>query len=226
MLTSTELREKLGIPQTTLTAWVRAGLPWEGTKRRKLFDLEQVRDWGIANGKIRPVDPPPDTGPVFDTRAELARELNVAERTIATWCTYPDFPGRPGHQGRREAFYPLNDIIRWHAKTFGDVPMEGARNSARERKDNAQAELAELELAERRGELIPLDDVLRFYTRQMAQAKTHMWDLADKVLSRLPPKIKKDERAEIRKVVDEIRDDVLQTFVELLKGDTDPTDED
>lgn len=225
MLTSTELREKLKITQPQLTAWIQEGLPWEGPARKKRFDPAKVRAWGIANGKLLPAQPPPDLGPVCETRAEAARELGVSERIIATWCSYSDFPGRAGHRGRREAYYPIDEIRRWHAKTFGDVPMEGHRNVARERRDNANASLAELELAERTGELIPLQDVIDFYARQMAHAKAVLNDLADIVVDLLPPKVKRDERARIRARVDELRDQVLERFVELLEGDTDPTED-
>lgn len=226
MLTFTQLREKLNVSQPQLTEWIREGLPWEGTSRKKAFDPNQVRQWLLDNGKVREQQPPRGPiGPVCHTRSEAARELGVAERTIATWCSYPDFPGKPGHRGRREGHYPIPEIRKWHARTFGDVPMEGSANSARERKDNAHAAIAELDLAERTGELIPLADVIGFYVRQMNQAKAHLADLPDLVVDKLPPKVKREERQKIRDQVEEIRYQVLETFVELLKGDTDPTEE-
>ena len=227
MLTFTQLRTKLQISQPKLTSWIQEGLPWEGTERKKRFDPEQVSQWLIETGKAArpPAKTDRDVGRICTTRAEAAQELGVAPRTLATWCTYDDFPGRPGHRGRREGFYPITEIRQWRERTFGESEPESQATSARARKDNAQAEMAELDLAERRGELIPLQVVINFYARQMAQAKAQLMDLADIVASLLPPKLNREEKKRIRDRVDEVRDQVLQTFVELLEGDQDSTED-
>lgn len=230
LLTSTELRNELQITQPMLTAWIHEGLPWEGTAKKKLFDEHAVAQWLVDHGKVRTTRQPAtiSQGPTCTTREEAARELGIAPRTLATWCTMDGFPGRPGSRGRREGHYPIAEIKEWHAQTFPESTWSAVpTNPFRQRRENAQAEMAEMDLAERKGELIRLEDVIRFYTRQMAQAKAILDDMPDIVLSILPTtKIKRDERERIRSRLDEVRDQVLEQFVELLKGDTDPTDED
>lgn len=91
----------------------------------------------------------------FTSKADMARRLGINKNTATTWAGLPGFPG--GASGP----WLLPDIIRWlisrtNARPESDDPaMSGPDSPALERYRLAKAELSELELAEKRKQLLP-----------------------------------------------------------------------
>lgn len=97
----------------------------------------------------------------YVSRAEIARQLRVTERTITTWVRDRDFPRRV--KGRRVTF-PEDRCFAWYVAYKQSEALKRSRSeepadldTARARKMEAEARMAEIELAKLEGELIPLD---------------------------------------------------------------------
>src|SRR5690606_23096838 len=97
----------------------------------------------------------------YVSRAEIARQLRVTERTITTWVRDRDFPRRV--KGRRVTF-PEDRCFAWYVAYKQSEALRRSRSeepadldTARARKMEAEARIAEIELARIEGELIPLD---------------------------------------------------------------------
>ena len=90
---------------------------------------------------------------------DAAVAFGVTKRTLRNW-ELEGFPHRT--DGTRKA-YPLRECIEWRLareveSTKGD-PTEAEMDAARLRKLEADAESKELDLAVKRGGLVPLDEV-------------------------------------------------------------------
>ena len=122
-MTPEELATDLETDRKTIREWVKAGLP-VAKKRPLTFDRETVIQWLLDNQKIAEVE----VERILLTRDEVARELKVSTRTIANWLREPDFPGRAGDPGRRNGYYPVNQIKKWRAnRGFDDCDELGLK---------------------------------------------------------------------------------------------------
>jgi phage terminase Nu1 subunit (DNA packaging protein) len=95
------------------------------------------------------------------TRKAIAAHLHLTERSITELVDKHDFPSRIRGRERR---FPLARCFTWYLKFKQEEAVSRIRPPAptnvtdsRARKLTAEAEKAELELAERRSELLPLD---------------------------------------------------------------------
>jgi phage terminase Nu1 subunit (DNA packaging protein) len=95
-------------------------------------------------------------------KGELARAFGVSTTAIDNWlsrgCPFEAAPDRPGKAYR----FSLPAVVQWRterltetAATAGDCDL----NEAKRRRAVAEAELAEIDLAERRRDLLPRSDV-------------------------------------------------------------------
>ncbi len=109
-------------------------------------------------------------------QTELARMFQVTTRTVQRW----NERGLPRQGEGRAAKYPLERCIVWVRERDREEVLEAARpkdlEEARLRKAIADAELAEYEVAERRGETLTVEhfeDLMGSATRRMdAQLRT------------------------------------------------------
>lgn len=97
------------------------------------------------------------------SRAELADELGVTERTITEWVkSREDFPSRV--QGKSRTF-PLTRCWRWYLEyKLAQKESPKDMDEARVRYETARAQIAELELEELRGNLARREDVEKAFT--------------------------------------------------------------
>ncbi len=92
------------------------------------------------------------------SRDDLASRLDVESRTITNWVKqHPDFPSRVSGRARD---FPWLRCLKWYLareikKSAPEMVITEAL--ARARKLAAEAEIAELNLAERRGALVPME---------------------------------------------------------------------
>jgi hypothetical protein len=190
-LTAPEIRGRLEISQRQLVRWMKAGLPYKGPQRRATFDGQAVAAWlvdqGHATRTASPAPPPPTAGPVVRTAAEAAVALGVHRRTLAEWCKDPTFPGRSSSPGRRDGNFPLEMINAWRAGQATGSAEPGI-DSPRTRLVSLRADQVELALARERGQMAPLDGVLRLFERHVSGAQRILEDLPDRLGKILPNK--------------------------------------
>lgn len=140
---------------------------------------------------------------------ELADLFGVTTRQIRNW----EADGLPKSADGNQKLYPLRKVIAWHeeravAQALAAVEV-GAFEAAKIRKLEAEAESKELDLAVRRGELVPLDEV-EGVVRESLQA-------VDSVLrhspSRFAPLLAKAANLSMKKARAILRD-----MIELVRG--------
>ena len=103
------------------------------------------------------------------------------------------------------------------------VPGGGASkdlNAERARLTAAQAEKTEIDLAERRGELLPVDSVASLWTRVLTDTKTKLLSLPSKLAPQVIGKSREEARAKIEHAIHE----ALRTLADTAGGDPDGTD--
>lgn len=115
------------------------------------------------------------------TAAEVMKWYNVDRRTVTNWIN----AGCPSEMHGRTRRFDTGDLARWKdriaaeraiAKHEKARPPSPTLDAARKRKVEIETELAELDLEERRGELLPLamheERVTRLCERLAARCKT------------------------------------------------------
>jgi phage terminase Nu1 subunit (DNA packaging protein) len=90
-------------------------------------------------------------------RSEIATVLGVEQRTITNYQKLPK--PIPTQRKGREVFYPLAPCVQWFAEyRVGEAEKSISElDMARQRKLTAEAELAEIKLAQERGGLVSVD---------------------------------------------------------------------
>lgn len=209
MIGFTELCNRLGVSRSRLTKWVKEGLPHEVHKRKKQFQPDSVREWLVENGHASPPSPPPAA---VHTRNDCAQHFNVAVRTVAEWQTKVDFPGRAGSPGKRDGFYPLEEIAAWRAKTFGD---ETAGDNARDRLASIKASIAEIDLKERLGEVVEAADVERFMARTIAAVRSVIDQIPSELAAELPTSCDDATKAKFLLRAKEVINEAYSTLADL-----------
>jgi phage terminase Nu1 subunit (DNA packaging protein) len=200
-VTGTELCQALGIRRRQLTAWVEDGLPWTGTPRRRSFDPDEVSVWLVAAGHADPVQDPalPAEQIVLRTRDEVATHFGVSTRSVATWIR-EGMPGLPGSPGRREGYFPVEEIEDW-LRSRKIMPGESAadpRALEDARVKRVRADIMELELAEKRGQLINSEEAARKWVHAVHEAKAQAEQLPAWLMKRLPEDLPREIRRRIR----------------------------
>jgi phage terminase Nu1 subunit (DNA packaging protein) len=120
-------------------------------------------------------------------RAEIAQAMGVSEPTIDRWIK----DGCPVVQrGRRgvASIFSLPDVVKWWgdqraAAAAGDAPSDLAEIEKR----TAQAKMgkAELELAQARGEVAPIRDFERAWSKAFAQVQANIMNVPQRVVIQL-----------------------------------------
>ncbi|WP_298865015.1 hypothetical protein [uncultured Gimesia sp.] len=100
---------------------------------------------------------------IASTHAECARFFNVSTKTIQIWLG----EGCPGKRGA----YPLNEMVQWVKNNrwckSSDPLLAGGDSDNLERYRGVKADLAELDLDERKGTLIDPDLVRDAYVQSL-----------------------------------------------------------
>lgn len=219
MLSKTKLRQTLGVPARRLDKWIAAGLPHRKDGRRLQFDAAAVALWLACHEQAnlaRRVAP----GECAATREEAAELLGVAARTLAGWLTRDDFPGVAGPPGKREGYFPIDQIAAWREETFGR-PADEEGPSPHRRYQLALARSAELALEKELGHLVDAEEVARFSERVVSSAKSILEPLPDQIAAALPAKTRRQTKAAVRERAAEIVEAALETLAELTRGDDD-----
>lgn len=108
---------------------------------------------------------------------ELAKIFNVTTTTIKNWA------GKAGGQAGKKV-YDLKDLARWRVRdleaTIERLKLESG-NSAKIRKYEAEARLAELKVAELERSLVGVAEVQQEWTDSVARAKNKLLGLPDRL---------------------------------------------
>lgn len=207
-LTASELCTELSIDKGQLTAWIKEGLPFHGSKRRKQFDAHEVSLWLVQQGKAEP-DPaaPLSQREHFVLRSipQVATYFNVAVRTVHNWLL-KGMPGKPGNPGRQDGFFSVQEIRAWlqDQREPPATASDDTRSVMHARLHKARAELIELEVAKKRGELVEAEEITRQIVRSIHEAKAQLGQLTVKLTRGLPEKYRKKQRAIISRVLPEV----------------------
>lgn len=230
MLSFAALANRLGLSRPQLTALVRDGLPHVASGKQKLFDPDAVAAWLIEHGKATRDEPPPAPSGsdqrIAVTRGEAAQALGVSLRTLADWLLDPSFPGRAGPPGRRDGYFPLEEIADWWAKKNAAVAGPGAvgGESPRERLVRLRADQEEIELAKARGQVLPVVEIERLLRRTIATTKAVLSPLADELLVDLPVGVPAEAREQLRQRVSARLNEAFANIAKVLSGDEEESD--
>lgn len=220
-LSKTELAHALGVTPERLTKWIRAGLPSTGRGGSQRFDAAAVAVWLQARGLAQPA---PAAEPIATTREEAARLLRVNLRTLAGWLTEPGFPGKAGAPGRRDGYFPIDQIEAWRAARFGHAEAAGsdqALKALRQKSLGFDVDLKQLDVEERLGTVLDKEQHAQFLERVIATAKAVLEEFPDQLESLLPAKASPKLRRKLRLAADRQVRQVLRTLAELMRGDAD-----
>lgn len=231
-MTFSELAQRLGINNSRLTWLIKQGLPWTADGRRKAFDPQAVDEWLLEHGYAAVEEPETDSPLVPEptiarTYAELANALAMqaknAERILQRYAVTPGFPGKPGTPGKRDGWFPVEEIRAWIAarQPGGGLVAGGDDELATIRKRIAklQLEREELDLLKRLGRLADVEDVVRFSRQCVANAKSVLEPLADELLDVLPRSIDGDVRKRIHQRAQRLVDQAWDNLAQMVAGD-------
>lgn len=132
-------------------------------------------------------------GYVAKTRDEAARMLGVDTRTIALWLTDPTFPGKSGAKNARNGHFPIDDIKRWRGEPRGGNKSDAVA-ALKIRKLAVETARREVELEQRLGRLISIDDVESTLATALSTARSLIEEIPDVIASAIPqtrPKLRR-----------------------------------
>ena len=139
-LTGRQIASLIGVSAPSVTAWARRGCP--RNKKTRRYDLAEVCRW-LHRGAFERQRLP---------QTEMLAILGVTKPTLGDWC-------RRGCPRNAEGTYDAGDVVRWRLAGMETRVREARQASEVERmrirRGRVEAERAEMELAERKGELLP-----------------------------------------------------------------------
>lgn len=226
MLTSTALKKKLGISDSTFRRIIKEGLPFTKQGRCRKFDMPTVNAWLYEKGYAKKPEK------IAKTYAELARELGMTSRdpnrTIGKWAVMPGWPGRAGVPGKQAAYLPVEKIREWLAERGSDADTSGDSELAALRREQArlQLEVSNRELHASLGRLADVDEVAQFNRQCVSDAMSMLEPLADEVVDLLPSSVRAATRRSVHKAVTEMLDNARESIARIIEGDTDEEESD
>lgn len=120
-----------------------------------------------------PADAPPTTGPRPGEvlQAEMARRLEITAQSCGMWCKRPDAPVRVDG---KNVYVRAAEFIRWREKELVAAAIRQAMptvsfDTARTRKALAEAERAEIEVAQMRGDVVAISDFVAALDRVLVR---------------------------------------------------------
>ncbi len=155
-----------------------------------------------------------DTGEI--SAAEAARRLGLTDQAVGQWAAKPGAPVR--RQGTR-VYVRWPDFARWREQELvAGAKKEAPAGSNAERRSAAEArsaeialELREIELAERLGQVVAVEDYGRALGTILDQLSARLRGLGPR-LARFGPEVEAAVEAEAERVITELHawdDDVL-----------------
>jgi len=144
------------------------------------------------------------------SKPDLARALGRGVRQITEYL-------QRGMPGDRRRGYPIDECRAWmeaqikpSGRAAGPAPgTPGSRGYWETRDAQARAELKELELARRKGELIEVEVVARRSERRIAEAKALLEQIPDWLLGLLPRTMSAAAKKDLRRRTGEKVDDIM-----------------
>jgi phage terminase Nu1 subunit (DNA packaging protein) len=206
-VTADQLCQRLGKDRKTLDQWVRRGLPRRKKGRVWHYDADDVSAWLIAQGIAT-------RARVVQTQDQVAQALGKSPRMVGYYVA----AGMPGSQGA----YDLDTIEAWLKSRAPTAGPDDARKSAAARFMQAKAERAELDLAEQRGELVNLHDVIAWINTHIPEARATLQELAGSIPAALPEDTPDATRKAVRELVDSQVRHALQLLSALARGPSQP----
>ena len=139
-MTGRQIASLIGVSAPSVTAWARRGCP--RNKKTRRYDLAEVCRW-LHRGAFERTRLP---------QTEMLAILGITKPTLGDWC-------RRGCPRNTEGTYDAGDVVRWRLAAMETRVREARQASEVERmrirRGRVEAERAEMELAERKGELLP-----------------------------------------------------------------------
>lgn len=222
-LTGPQLCDKLGIDAKQLAAWVRLGIPSSGRGKARTFDPLQVRDWLIEQ-KLAEVPAPvlPTDQPIAHTVPQVAEYFQVSERTVHTWIKQ-GMPGKPGRPGTQEGAFPLFEIEAWREgrKSPHVGTSEETKSQAQARLSTMRADMLEMDLREKRGELIDANEIGRRWVRVSTEARAILAQLPALVAKQLPAELDSKVRKKARQIASRLVDQCAEALESFLQAEAD-----
>ena len=234
-ISSRELAKALGTSPQRIGSWIRRGMPVVGRNGCYQFDADAVEAWLLAQGFIAPAEPgaaDAELTHVVTNRQEVADHMNVGCDQVSAWHRDPTFPGRPSSPGRRDGYYNLAEIERWHDRYVKPRDPaqrdggDGAVRSERARLLALQCEQRELKLRQARGELIAVADVIAFQGRMINQMAATIDEIPDRVFGVLPHDLPDETRDAVRDALAGVTQDLRLQMAEFGEGDADDETDD
>lgn len=200
MITFTELREQLGISQPALSRLIRDGLPVHRDGRRKMFDADEVARWLVDNGRATrkgAATVQPDDRYIARTRKECAAHFGVHLRTVADWLEDETFPGRAGTRGRRDGYFPLEEIEQWLMRRDADRANGPEVANTRDELYQLKLERGRYEFEQYKRNLISIEAVKSEVAKLIAIAKKILESMPFNAAAALPADLSPSVRDEI-----------------------------
>jgi len=146
------------------------------------------------------------------SRADLAEILRVSLPTVDSWIRRGLPVAKKGGRGRAYEF-DLADVIQWRVDQ-AEAGVAAERDvidfeEARARKTTAEAEIAEADARQRRGELVEIDTVAELLEQKLSTVRLRMLAVPSKVAPRVAtlrsvPKVRRVLEDEFADVLDEL----------------------
>lgn len=183
-----------------------------------------------AEARAQPPEPMAEEGDVIlHTRAETAAWFGVDERTVAKWLTVPDFPGKAGSPGKRNGYFPARAIEAWRdgraAAGEEDDDLFG-KNFEQAGLTRAKRQMAELDLAERVGQLVDAGEVSSRVTRLVAEAAAVLRQLPAELTAQVAELVEPDVLAQMRETAGRRVEQALARLAKAARLEADDAEED
>lgn len=137
--------------------------------------------------------------------SEVAEKLGISHQAVGVWAAKP---GAPTRSAGTKVWLKWPGFARWREQQMVDTARREASptvslDEARTRKALAEAELAEIELAKARGEVVALADYEAALARILDRLAARLRALPVRLLH-LGPEVEAAAEAEAEKVVEEL----------------------
>lgn len=125
---------------------------------------------------------------IAKTRNEAARLLGIHARTLSEWMTDPAFPGRAGKTGEANGYFPIEAIKRWRGITSTNQQSRNdAASELRLRKLAIETARREVDLEQRLGNLVSLEDVESTLSTALSTARSLIEEIPEVIAASIPP---------------------------------------
>lgn len=140
------------------------------------------------------------------TVREAAEALGVSDQAISVWASKPNAPVRVT-RGKTRLKWP--DFPRWREEQLRSRERPADYDEAKTREMAAKAEIAELELAEKRGELVAKAVAMKGFARVLERMDAKLRGMVPLSVSRLwGAKTQADLQTRMAAMVEEVREEL------------------